>query len=42
MITIEVYWNDLTADKQKEITELLGDNHNWDVFPIATIEIGEE
>lgn len=42
MITIEVYWKDLTADKQKEIIEQLGDNHNWDVFPIATIEIEEE
>ena len=42
MPTIEVYWNDLTADKQKEIIGLLGDNHNWDVFPIATIEIEEE
>jgi hypothetical protein len=42
MPTIEIYWNDLTAAKQKEITDLLGDNNNWDVFPIATIEIEEE
>lgn len=39
MNQIEIYWNDLTAEKQKEILELLGDNGNWDVFPIATLDI---
>lgn len=41
MITIEFYWNDLTEKKQKEIIELVGDNNNWDVFPIATLDIEE-
>ena len=39
---IEIYWNDLTEEKQQELLNLLGDNQNWDVFPIAEIEIEEE
>ncbi len=39
---IEIYWSDLTEEKQQELLNLLGDNQNWDVFPIAEIEIGEE
>ena len=41
-MTIEIYWNDLTEEKQRELLNLLGDNQNWDVFPIAEIEIKEE
>ena len=41
-MTIEIYWNDLTEEKQQELLNLLGDNRNWDVFPIAGIEIEEE
>ena len=41
MITIEFYWNDLTEKKQKEIIDLIGDNNNWDIFPIATLDIEE-
>lgn len=39
---IEIYWDDLTESKQKEILDLLGDNGNYDVFPIATIEAEQE
>lgn len=42
MKIIEFYWNDLTEAKQKEILDLLGENCNWDVFPICTLEIEEE
>lgn len=42
MVQIEIYWNDLTEKKQNEIKELLGDDNNWDVFPMATIDIEEE
>ena len=42
MNTIEIYWNDLTREKQEEILRILGDNGNYDVFPICTIECGEE
>lgn len=34
---IEIYLHDLTAEKQQEIIEALGDNGNYDVFPIACI-----
>ena len=46
MITIEIYWNDLTETTQKEIQKALGmdasDNGNWDVIPLATLEFEEE
>lgn len=41
-MTIEIYWNDLTAEKQQELLNLLGDNGNYDVFPIAVLEFEEE
>lgn len=41
MITIEIFWNDLTKTKQNEILAKLGDNGNYDVIPIATIEFEE-
>ena len=42
MRTIEIYWNDLTEEKKKELLNILGDNGNYDVVPIATIEFEEE
>ena len=34
---IQIFWNDLTQEKQEEILEKLGENGNWDVFPIVEI-----
>lgn len=43
MKNIEIYWNDLTEKKQKEILDITGgDNGNWDVFPMATIDLEVE
>lgn len=42
MKTIEIYFDDLTKEKQAEILDPLGDNGNFDVVPIATIEFEEE
>jgi hypothetical protein len=42
MDKIEIYFSDLSEDKQKEIIEILGNNGNYDVFPIADIPIGLE
>lgn len=46
MITIKFYWDDLTEKKKNEIRECLGmeedDNNNWDVIPIAMLDIEEE
>lgn len=41
---IEIYWDDLTAEKQKEIISTFGNNCNYDVIPIAIIEtdLGEK
>ena len=35
---IEIYLSDLTIEKQKEILETIGDNGNFDLFPIAVLE----
>lgn len=35
--SIEIFWQDLTKAKQSEILRALGENGNYDVFPIATI-----
>ena len=37
MAAIEIYWQDLTSQKQEEILEAFGDNCNYDVFPVAII-----
>ena len=43
MKTIEIYWDDLTSEKQQEIFEALGrENGNYDVFPIVTLEFEDE
>lgn len=45
VIQIEIYWNDLTEEAKRNILEALGEDeesHNWDVFPIATIDIDDE
>ena len=39
---IEIYWNDLTLEKQTEILNVFGENCNWDVIPIVTIETEDE
>ena len=31
---VEIYWDDLTEEKQREILEVFGDNQNFDQFPI--------
>lgn len=39
---IEIYWQDLIPEKQQEIMDKLGDNGNWDVFPIVQIPEPDE
>ena len=41
-MTIEFYWQDLTPNKQAEISKILGDNGNWDVIPFCTLEIEDD
>ena len=40
--SIEIYWQDLTPAKQSEILQAFGENGNYDVFPIATLDVPEE
>jgi hypothetical protein len=39
---IEIYFDDLTKEKQMEIIEAFGENGNFDVFPIAEIMTDED
>ena len=39
----EIYWDDLTPNAQKKLFDFLGgENGNYDVFPIAYLEIEED
>ena len=40
--SIGIYWQDLTPAKQSEILQAFGENGNYDVFPIATLDVPEE
>lgn len=42
MITMRLYFDDLTEERQKKIIEVFGDNCNWDCIPIDTIQIEDE
>lgn len=39
---IEIYWDDLKKEKQEEILAALGENGNYDVFPIVEIPTPED
>jgi hypothetical protein len=40
--TIEILFDDLTPEKQAEVLAKLGNNGNFDIFPIAVIPVGED
>ena len=45
MHKIEIYWQDLTEKKQKEILEEFNETEefgNWDVIPMAILEIEDD
>ena len=42
MISIKIYWQDLTPKMQEKLLAIFGDNMNWDCFPMAEIEIESE
>lgn len=41
-MTIKIYLDDLKDEKRKEVLEALGDDGNFDVCPIAVIEVNDE
>ena len=34
---IDIYWKDLTPEKQKELLDAWGENGNYDVIPIVSL-----
>lgn len=42
MKTFEIYKQDLTPEAQARLEEFTGGDDNYDVFPIATLEVEEE
>lgn len=39
---VHLFWDDLSESAKKELLKLLGDNGNYDVFPIAQLEFEED
>ena len=43
MKEFEIYWGDLTKECQERLSEFLGgENGNYDVFPIATLQLEQD
>jgi len=38
----DLYWDDLSSEAQSELLSLMGENGNYDVFPIASINIEQK
>ena len=39
---IQFFWDDLSSSAKERLLELLGDNGNFDVFPLAELVIENE
>ena len=39
---VQLFWDDLSASANEELLRMLGDNGNYDVFPIAQLEFEED
>ena len=39
---IQLFWDDLSSSAKERLLELLGDNGNYDVFPLAELVIENE
>jgi hypothetical protein len=35
----DILWDDLSVEAQTELLDLMGDNGNYDVFPLTSINI---
>ena len=38
----DIFWDDLAVEAQTELLNLMGDNGNYDVFPIVSINVERE
>ena len=39
---IQLYWDDLSSEAKERLLELLGENGNYDVFPLAELVFENE
>lgn len=39
---IQLFWDDLSSSAKERLLELLGDNGNYDVFPLAELVFENE
>ena len=39
---VQLYWDDLSAEAKERLLELLGENGNCDVFPLAELVFENE
>lgn len=42
MREFEIYINDLTEEAREHLESIIGKEHNYDVFPITTLEFEED
>ena len=42
IVWADIYWDDLSDEAQKSLLNIMGENGNFDVFPIASINISPE
>ena len=38
----DIFWDDLSTEAQTELLSLIGNNGNYDIFPIASINVSQE
>ena len=38
----DIYWDDLSAKAQTELLNLMGENGNYDIFPVASINVSQD
>lgn len=38
----DIFWEDLSTEAQTELSKYMGDNGNYDVFPIFSVSISHE
>jgi hypothetical protein len=46
MTTVEIYFDDLSEEKQKELLKAVEaenpEDMNWDTFPVACVDLGDD
>ena len=38
----DLFWDDLAAETQTELLNLIGDNGNYDIFPLVSLNISQD